>query len=318
MVLTIATRGSTLALWQAHHVRDHLLAAHPDLSIELRIVRTTGDRVTDVPLASIGDRGLFTREVDRLLLDGEADLAVHSLKDLPTRTEPGLAVAAVTRREDPRDVVVFRPDVTSSIDDLAPGATIGTSSLRRRAQLLARRPDLAVRDLRGNLDTRLARVAAGGYDAIILAAAGIRRLGRAADIGQWLEPPGWLPAVGQGALGIATREDDADTRALVRVLDHGPTREATTAERAFLAELEGGCQVPIGALAERTDDGALGVHGLVASLDGETLLRGDVQGAGADADALGRRLAEDLLGQGADRVLAAVRAESPFPAASPP
>ena len=318
MVLTIATRGSTLALWQADHVRDHLLEAHPRLSVELRIVKTTGDRVTDVPLSSIGDRGLFTREVDRLLLDGEADLAVHSLKDLPTRTEPGLAIAAVSRREDPRDVVVFRPGAPSSIDDLPAGATIGTSSLRRRAQLLARRPDLAVHDLRGNLDTRLARAHAGEYDAIILAAAGIRRLGRAAEIGQWLEPPAWLPAVGQGALGVATREDDGRTRDLVRVLEHAPSRRATAAERAFLAELEGGCQVPIGALAEIVEDGTLTVHGLVASLDGETILRGVVQGPAPDAEALGRRLAEDLIGRGADVVLAAVRAEAPFPGASPP
>ncbi|MBW3553225.1 MAG: hydroxymethylbilane synthase [Gemmatimonadetes bacterium] len=318
MVLTIATRGSSLALWQANHVRDHLLEAHPGLSVELRVVKTTGDRVTDVPLSAIGDRGLFTREVDRLLLEDEADLAVHSLKDLPTRTEPGLAVAAVSRREDPRDVVVFRPDVPPSLDDLPAGATVGTSSLRRRAQLLARRPDLSVQDLRGNLDTRLARVAAGDYDAIILAAAGIRRLGRAAGIGQWLEPPAWLPAVGQGALGIATREDDTGTRDLVRVVEHAPTRRATTAERAFLAELEGGCQVPIGALAELADDGTLTLHGLVASLDGERILRGMVRGAGADAAALGRRLADDLLGRGADTVLAAVRAEAPFPAASPP
>ena len=318
MVLTIATRGSTLALWQANHVRDHLLEAHPGLSVHLRMVKTTGDRVTDVPLSSIGDRGLFTREVDRLLLDGEADLAVHSLKDLPTRTEPGLAIAAVSRREDPRDVVVFGPDAPASLDDLPPGATVGTSSLRRRAQLLGRRPDLSVQDLRGNLDTRLARAAAGDYDAIILAAAGIRRLDRAAEIGEWLDPPGWLPAVGQGALGIATREDDGRTRDLVRVLEHAPTRQATTAERAFLAELEGGCQVPIGALAELSDDRDLTLHGLVASLDGATILRGHARGAAADADALGRRLAEDLLGQGADSVLAAVRAEAPFPGASPP
>ncbi|HUG41161.1 MAG TPA: hydroxymethylbilane synthase [Longimicrobiales bacterium] len=318
MVLTIATRGSRLALWQAEHVRHRLEAAHPGLAVELRIVKTTGDRVTDVPLASIGDRALFTKEVDRLLLDGEADLAVHSLKDLPTRTEHGLAIAAVTEREDPRDVVVFRPGAARSLAELPPGARVGTSSLRRRAQLLARRSDLAVDDLRGNLDTRLARVASGDYDAVVLAAAGIRRLGRAGEIGEWLEPPGWLPAVGQGALGIVTRDDADATRGFVGALEHPATRAATTAERAFLNELEGGCQVPIGALADLTGAGALTLHGLVASLDGGTVLRREAGGGADEADAVGRRLAAELLARGADRVLAEVRAASPFPGATPP
>lgn len=318
MVLTIATRGSALALWQAGHVRDRLRAAHPGLTVELRIVKTTGDRITDIPLASIGDRGLFTKEVDRLLHQGEADLAVHSLKDLPTLPEEGLAITAITEREDPRDVLVFAPDGPADLDDLPAGARVGTSSLRRRAQLLARRPDLAVTDLRGNLDTRLARVAAGDYDAIVLAAAGIRRLGRADAIGQWLEPPDWLPAVGQGALGIVTRVDDAETRALLQPLDHAPTRAAATAERALLNELEGGCQVPIGALAALHDDGDLTLHGLVASLDGETVLRGEIAGPADEADALGRRLARQLVQRGADDILAAIREAAPLPRASPP
>ena len=317
MVLTIATRGSALALWQAHHVRDRLQAAHHGLTVELRVVKTTGDRVTDVPLASIGDRGLFTREVDRLLIDGDADLAVHSLKDLPTRTEPGLEIGAITEREDPRDVLVFAPGAPPSVDDLPAGARVGTSSLRRRAQLLARRPDFVVDDLRGNLDTRLERVARGDYDAIILAAAGIRRLGRAAEIGQWLDPPEWLPAVGQGALGIAIRAGDAATRDLVGTLTHEPTRAAAMAERAFLNELDGGCQVPIGALAVTTGDD-IALHGLVAALDGQTVLRGEIQGHAIDADDLGRRLAADLVARGAADILDAVRAEAPFPGASPP
>lgn len=318
MVLTIATRGSALALWQAGHVRDRLEAAHPGLRVELRTVRTTGDRVTDVPLAGIGGRGLFTREVDRLVLDGDADLAVHSLKDLPTAPGAGLDVPAITEREDPRDIVVFRPGAGPSLDELPAGARVGTSSLRRRAQLLARRPDLAVDDLRGNLDTRLDRVHAGDYDAIILAAAGLIRLGRADAIGEWLDPPAWLPAVGQGALGIAARDDDDRTRGLVAALDHAPTRAATTAERAFLSELEGGCQVPIGALAALSDDGALTIAGLVASLDGAAVLRERAAGAVADADAIGRGLAAALLERGAGELLADIREAAPFPGASPP
>lgn len=318
MVVTIATRGSALALWQAGHARDRLEAAHPELRVELRTVRTTGDRVTDVPLAEIGERGLFTREVDRLLLDGEADLAVHSLKDLPTATGAGLHIAAITEREDPRDVVVFRPGSGPSLDQLPARSRIGTSSLRRRAQLLARRPDLVVDDLRGNLDTRLERVHSGEYDAVILAAAGLIRLGRTDAIGEWLDPPAWLPAVGQGALGVATRDDDDRTRGLVAALDHAASRAATTAERAFLGELEGGCQVPIGALATLSDDGTIHLSGLVASLDGVSILRETTSGAVDDAEAIGRGLAATLLDRGAGDLLAAIREAAPFPGASPP
>lgn len=318
MVLRIATRGSRLALWQANHVRDRLRAKHPRVAVELRVVKTTGDRVADVPLASIGDRGLFTKEVDRLLLEGGADIAVHSLKDLPTVPEEGLAIAAVTEREDPRDVVVFRPGAGPTLADLPEGARVGTSSLRRRAQLLARRPDLQVVDLRGNLDTRLGRVADGDYDAVILAAAGIRRLGAEAEIGEWLAPPEWLPAVGQGALGVVTREDDQPTRALVAALDHAATRAATTAERAMLNELEGGCQVPIGALGDVAGDAALTLFGLVASLDGATVLRREAGGSVHDAERVGRRLAAELLERGADELLAEIRAAAPFRGASPP
>lgn len=317
MRLTIASRGSTLALWQAHHVRDRLREAHDGLQVRVRVVKTTGDRVSDVPLASIGDRGLFTREVDRLLLDSEADVAVHSLKDLPTTPEQGLEIAAVSEREDPRDVVVFRPGAGPSLQALPAGARVGTSSLRRRAQLLARRPDLVVDDLRGNLDTRLQRVASGDYDAVILAAAGIIRLGRAEAIGQWLDPADWLPAVGQGALGIAIRDGDDDARQLVAALDHPTARAATTAERAFLNELEGGCQVPIGALA-RVENDSIRLDGFVSSLDGATVLRADADGPVAGADDVGRRLAATLLERGAGDVLDAVRAESPFRGASAP
>ncbi len=311
MVLIIATRGSALALWQARHVKALLEAAHDDLTVEIRIQKTTGDRITDIPLASIGDKGLFTKEVDRALLTGEAHVAVHSLKDVPTEIELGLTLGAVSAREDPRDAVVFRPGAPKSLAQLPAGATVGTSSLRRRAQLLAWRPELVVEDLRGNLDTRLRKVAEGDYDAAILALAGIRRLEREDEVDEILEPPQWLPAVGQGALGITIRQGDEGTRAAVAALDDPDTRAATTAERSFLNALEGGCQVPIGALAT-VQEGALRMHGFVAALDGSGAVRGEIDGAMAEADALGRTLAARLLDGGARPILEAIRAEQPY------
>lgn len=317
MVLTIASRGSTLALWQAGHVKRLLEDTHHGLTVHIEIQRTTGDRVTDVPLARIGDKGLFTKEVDRAVVSGEADLAVHSLKDVPTVLEPGLELGAVSAREDPRDSVVFRPGGPTALEELPSGARVGTSSLRRRAQLLALRPDLRVDDLRGNLDTRLARVADGDYDAIMVALAGVRRLGREDAVGQILNPPAWLPAVGQGALGIAIRQGDDDTRSLVAVLDDPATHAATDAERGFLNALEGGCQVPIGALA--TVDGAeLHMYGLVASLDGRDMVRGETRGEAASAGAAGRGLAATLLGRGAEPILEEIRRRAPKPTVSEP
>ncbi|MEJ2215863.1 MAG: hydroxymethylbilane synthase [Gemmatimonadota bacterium] len=316
MVLKIASRGSTLALWQAEHVKARLEAEHGDLRVQIAIQHTTGDRITDVPLARIGDKGLFTKEVDRAVLDGAADLAVHSLKDVPTVLEAGLDLGAITRREDPRDAVVFGPGPVSSLDDLPPGARVGTSSLRRRAQLLDRRPDVIVEDLRGNLDTRLRRVAEGDFDAAILALAGIRRLGREEAVGQVLDAPGWLSAVGQGALAIAIRADADSTRALVAVLDHAETRTAVTAERAFLNELEGGCQVPIGAVA-RVQDQTLTLHGLVASLDGHDVVRGELSGSSTDPEGVGRALARRLADAGATEILDAIRGDGPDRAAVP-
>jgi hydroxymethylbilane synthase len=316
MVLKIASRGSALALWQAEHVKARLETEHRGLHVEIEVQHTTGDRITDVPLARIGDKGLFTKEVDRALLDGTADLAVHSLKDVPTVLESGLDLGAISRREDPRDAVVFRPGAGSTLDALPRGARVGTSSLRRRAQLLARRPDLVIEDLRGNLDTRLQRVADGDFDAAILALAGIRRLGREDAVGQVLGPPDWLPAVGQGALGIAIRADADDTRQLVSVLEDPVTRGAVTAERAFLNELEGGCQVPIGALAH-VDGQSLTLHGLVASLDGRHVVRGEQAGSTADPEAPGRALARRLADEGGAAILQAIRGDGPDTAAVP-
>ncbi|MBX6365064.1 MAG: hydroxymethylbilane synthase [Gemmatimonadetes bacterium] len=306
MALRLGTRGSALALWQARHVKERLEAAHPGLLVDIVILHTTGDRITDVPLAKIGDKGLFTKELDRALDSGQVDLCVHSLKDVPTRMPDGLALGAILEREDPRDAYVPGQGSAPRLADLPPGARVGTSSLRRRAQLLHARPDLQVLDLRGNLDTRLARLADGAFDAVILALAGLRRLGHEDAVGEVLGPPDWLPAVGQGALAVAIREGDAATAGFVAVLDHPPTRAAVAAERAFLRTLEGGCQIPIGAIADVAGD-SLALDGFVASLDGREYLRSSIAGPAAEGSRLGRRLAETLLADGAHRVLAEVR-----------
>ena len=309
-LLRIASRGSQLALWQAHAVERALLAADPDAEVRIDVVKTIGDRILDVPLAKIGDKGLFTKELDEALLSGAADLAVHSLKDVPTRLPDGLVIAAITVREDPRDVLILAPGRTGSLATLPPGARIGTSSLRRRAQLQARRPDLEVLDLRGNLNTRLAKLDRGEYEGIILAAAGVLRLGWDDRISEHLDPSDWLPAVGQGALAVVARADDEPLLQRLRGLDHAATAAATTAERAFLRALEGGCQVPIGALGE-LHDGRLTLHGLVASTSGDTILRASADGAPEDAAALGRGLADELLRRGAGELLAEIRREVP-------
>lgn len=314
-VIRIATRGSELALWQADWVASALRDADSTLEVRTCVVHTTGDRVLDVPLARIGDRGLFTKEVDACLLNGEADLAVHSLKDVPTHLPEGLAVVAICEREDPRDVLLCRAGQESTLSALASGARVGTSSLRRRAQIRAVRPDLEVVDLRGNLNTRVARLGGGACEAIVLAAAGVLRLGWRARISSWLQPPGWLPAAGQGALAVVARADDRRTAALGARLNHRPTAACCAAERAFLRELEGGCQVPIGALAS-LDGATLRLDGLVSDLDGVRVLRGRWTGAPADAEAVGARLASDLLSRGADDLLAGVRAS--VGAAAPP
>lgn len=303
----IASRGSALARRQAEHVAALLRATHHGLDVEIVIVRTTGDRVTDVPLARIGERGLFTKEVDDAVLRGDADAAVHSLKDLPTRLQEGLVLGAVPERADPRDAVVFAQAGASGLDDLPRGAAVGTSSLRRRAQLLALRPDLVVPDIRGNVDTRIAALDAGRYDAVILAAAGLLRLGLEARIGAYLDPPGWLPAPAQGAIGVTRDRRSHRAARLLEPITHAHTAEATSAERALLRRLEGGCQVPIGALAT-VRGGRLDLEGLVASLDGTRLVRGSARGAPGDAERLGADLAERLVAEGADVILRSVRA----------
>lgn len=305
--LRIASRGSELALWQSRTVQDALRAADPALGVEIDVIRTTGDNIQDVPLAKIGDKGLFTKELDAALLSGAADLAVHSLKDVPTRLPEGLVLAAVTTREDPRDVVILPPGRRGGLYYLKSGAKVGTSSLRRRAQMQALRPDLDIADLRGNLNTRLAKLDAGAYDAIVLAAAGVLRLGWADRVSQYLDVPGWLPAVGQGALAVVARQDRLEVLDRLHPLHDFGAAACTTAERALLRSLEGGCQVPIGALAT-LDGNAVVLNGLVADLDGRRILRVQEVGGMDDAEAIGRRAADALLAKGAGEILDSIRA----------
>jgi hydroxymethylbilane synthase len=299
-MLVIESRGSQLALWQARWVEARLGALGHACRIE--IIRTTGDRITDVPLAKVGSKGLFTKEIEEALLDGRADLAVHSLKDLPTEVPEGLALAAVPQREDPRDALVGK-----CMAELAPGAKVGTSSLRRAAQLRRLRPDLVVESIRGNLDTRLRKLDEGRYDAILLAAAGLKRLGWGARIGEILEPETMCPAVGQGALAVETRTSGAGFDAC-RALDHAATHAAVAAERSVLMALGGGCQTPIGAHATE-HNGVLRVLAMVASPDGADLVRGETEGLAAEGERLGRELAERLLDSGAREILKAVYGE---------
>ncbi len=307
-MLVIASRGSQLALWQAQWVQSRLAELGRESRIE--IIRTTGDKITDVPLAKVGTKGLFTKEIEEALLDGRADLAVHSLKDLPTELPDGLVLAAVPPREDPRDALVGK-----RLDELQPGARLGTSSLRRAAQLRLLRPDLTVESVRGNLDTRLRKLDEGQFDAILLAAAGLKRLGWADRIAEVLDPSVMCSAVGQGALAIETRPEGAGREASAALNDEA-TRTAVTAERAVLRTLGGGCQVPIGAYAAVTD-GRLRLTAIVASPEGGELIRAGSEGSAADAESLGQALGEELLARGAGRILAAVAAQAVAPANHP-
>jgi hydroxymethylbilane synthase len=315
--LRVASRGSQLALWQANAVAAALRTAHSGVGVEIEVIRTTGDRILDVPLARIGDRGLFTKEIDEALLEGRADLAVHSLKDVPTRLPEGLTIAAVSTREDPRDVLIPSPSGARSLRGLPAGARVGTSSLRRRSQLRRVRPDVEVVDLRGNLNTRLAKLDSGEYDAIILAAAGVIRLGWSSRIGEWLDPANWLPAVGQGALAVVARVDDAETISRLHPLHDSGTSECVAAERSFLRELEGGCQVPIGALATTVGD-TIEIEGFVAGLDGERYLRHAHSGPRTAAVDIGRELAARLLADGAAGILQEVRRRHEAPGVPAP
>lgn len=301
--LRIATRKSPLALWQAHHVRQRLEALHPGLSIDLLPMSTRGDKILDTPLAKAGGKGLFVKELEHALLDGRADLAVHSMKDVPVSFPAGLGLAVICEREDPRDAWVspHYPD----LDALPPGSRIGTSSLRRQCQLRARRPDLQVLDLRGNVNSRLARLDAGEFDAIILAAAGLLRLELGERITRFLPVTESLPANGQGALGIECRLDDTEVHRLLAPLEHPATRQQVLAERAMNRGLQGGCQVPIGAFAVLEGD-TLWLRGLVGTPDGRRLLRDEIRGPAGQAEHLGELLATRLLAQGAGEILRAV------------
>jgi len=292
--LVIASRGSQLALWQARWVGGKLAALGHECRIE--IIRTTGDKITDVPLAKVGTKGLFTKEIEEALLERRADLAVHSLKDLPTELPEGLALAAIPPREDPHDALVGK-----RLADLPPGARVGTSSLRRSAQLRSLRPDLLIESVRGNLDTRLRKLDEGQYDAILLAAAGLKRLGWEDRIAETLPPEIMCPAVGQGALAIETLTAGRG-RDACRPLDDSATHTAVLAERGLLSSLGGGCQVPIGAHAT-VANGTVQLLGVVASPDGRTQIRGALSGEAAQAGQIGRRLGADLLARGARAIL---------------
>ena len=301
--VTIATRGSQLALWQAEHIKSRLMAQYEGLEVELLILKTKGDIILDVPLAKVGGKGLFVKEIEEALLAGTADLAVHSMKDVPMVLPEGLTLGAVPEREICTDL--FLSEKYAALEDLPQGAKLGTSSLRRQSQALALRPDLEVAMLRGNVETRLRKMKEGQYDAIILARAGVKRLGLGASLQQDLTPPSFLPAVGQGALGIEIRDDRPEMRELVAFLDHMPTRLCVTAERAFLRRLDGGCQVPIAAHAVLEGE-ELVLEALVADPLGKVVFRDTVRCAATleEADAAGQKLAEKLLADGADKILA--------------
>ncbi len=296
----IATRKSQLALWQANWVKGELEKRNPGLGVELVLIVTKGDKILDVPLAQVGGKGLFVKEIEDALLDGRADIAVHSMKDVPTELPAGLHLAVVCEREDPRDAWFSRNG--TALRDTPQGARVGTSSLRRQTQLRALRPDLVFENLRGNVDTRLRKLEEGQYDAIVLAAAGVKRLGFAGRVTEYLPAEVTLPAIGQGAVGIECRRTDRDTNALIAPLRHPATWTAVLAERAFLATLQGGCQVPIAAFAELRD-GQVHLRGLVGSLDGQTVIGGSRVGSPVDAEFLGIDLAEELLDRGAREIL---------------
>jgi len=298
--LRIGTRGSQLALFQANWVKDQLVQTHPDLKVTLIKIKTTGDKIQDAPLAKIGGKGLFVKEIEEALLQKKIDLAVHSIKDVPTEFPKGLHLPVITKREDPRDVFISKDGRT--LKDLPPGAKIGTSSLRRQAQLLHFRSDFELIPLRGNLDTRLKKLKTLNLDAIVLALAGVKRLGLEERITEIIPTDISLPAIGQGALGIETRMDDKKVEGQIRFLNDRDSSIAVTAERAFLKKLEGGCQVPIAAYA-RTFGATLQIDGLVGTIDGRRLIRHHVEGPIEKAGSLGIELAEILLGKGAKEIL---------------
>jgi hydroxymethylbilane synthase len=307
--IVIATRGSMLALWQAEWIKSQLQELDSGLTVELNKIKTTGDKILDVPLAQVGGKGLFVKEIEEALLDNTADLAVHSMKDVPTELPEGLHLAAITKREDARDALIAREGITG-VKDLPQGAHVGTSSLRRICQLMSIRPDLKITQLRGNVDTRIRKLDEGQFDAIILATAGVKRLGYSDRITEMMPVDVSLPAIAQGAVGIECRIDDEFINDLVRKLDHPDTSVCVKAERAFLTKLEGGCQVPIAGYATLEGKDKIVVTGLVGSLDGNTIIKESISGSPADAETLGVTLAETLLSKGAGEILAEVYGDS--------
>ncbi|EGG98789.1 Porphobilinogen deaminase [gamma proteobacterium IMCC2047] len=303
-LLRIATRGSQLALWQAEYVKARLEAAHENLQVELDIMKTRGDKILDVPLAKVGGKGLFVKELETALLEKRADIAVHSMKDVPMEFPEGLGLAVICEREQPTDA--FVSNHFASFDSLPQGAVVGTSSLRRQCHIRALRPDINIEFLRGNVNTRLAKLDDGQFDAIILASAGLIRLGMGDRITEQLSIEQSLPAAGQGAVGVECRVDDKDTLALLSVLHDEDTSICVTAERAMNRHLNGGCQVPIAGFAVLEEGGQVYLQGMVANPDGDEVLRAELRGPVADAEQIGIRVADDLLSQGAQAILDAV------------
>jgi hydroxymethylbilane synthase len=299
-LLRIGTRGSQLALWQANWVKEQLIRKHPDLDVEIHTIKTTGDKILDVPLAKVGGKGLFVKEIEEALMENSVDLAVHSMKDVPTELPDGLGIVAVSEREDPRDAVLGQNK--TPILELPQGAKIGTSSLRRQAQLFAARPDFDIEPLRGNINTRLRKLREGMYDAIILAMAGVKRLGWDKEVTEVIDPGVMLPAIGQGALGIETRLTDEGTLERIAFLNDEATSSCVAAERAFLHRLEGGCQVPIAAYAVREGDEVL-LTGLVGSVDGTRIIKDSDRGPASGAAQLGDTLANRILEAGGREIL---------------
>jgi len=298
--LTIGTRGSKLALWQASWIKREVNRLYPDIPVSFLKIKTTGDKILDSPLARIGGKGLFVKEIEEALLRKEIDLAVHSMKDVPALLPDGLIIGAVTKREDARDVLISRDGL--GLKELKIGARIGTTSLRRGAQLLGFRPDLKIFPLRGNLDTRIKKIYTEGLDAIVVAAAGVKRLLLEENITEYIDPRIMLPAIGQGALAIEIREDDQETRDIVKRLEHTETRFAVYAERAFLKRLEGGCQTPIAAYGT-VENGRLMLTGVIADIDGAEIIRDSISGDVGEYEYLGVELAESLLDRGGKSIL---------------
>ncbi len=301
--IIIGSRGSKLALWQSEYLAVELKKLIPELEIEIKIIKTKGDKILDVALSKIGDKGLFTKEIEIQLLAGNIDLAAHSMKDLPSEIEKGLLIGAVLKREDPRDVLISHKNYR--FQDLPPGAFIGTSSLRRMAQVKATRPDISIRDIRGNVETRIRKMKEEDLDGIILAYAGVKRLGLEDEISDYLPTDIMMPAVGQGVIAVEAREDDQDVLSLLNRINDSSVQFSTMAERSFLNELQGGCQVPVASVAELQGDRIV-LQGLVASLDGTEVFRGNCEGSRDEAEKMGRQLARQLMKKGADRVLSAI------------